>query len=98
MVPLAYSRHRRINGDDESGEPSVPRTFDPCLGGRPSAQKVELIPNRPAGRLFYIFQPVPGDGGESVSRPVFSSSRRRSQLAIAVHQPAVSDGSEDRRK
>jgi len=97
-VAFAHSRDRRVDGDHESRKACGARAGNGTLGRSASAHQIKLIPGWTSGRAFDIFQAVPRDRRENVSRARCSRAAGRCDLALRMHQAAVTNRRQHDRK
>ena len=98
IVALANARHRSINSDDECIESRRGALFNGGLGGAATAHQIELIEDGPVDAASNVFQFVPGNCRENLSRPGPACGSRRCHFASGVHQATVAYGREQKGK
>ncbi len=97
-IALADPGNGSVDGDNERGKPSDAGAFNRGLSGAAAAHQIQLIEDGAGRGGFYIFESVPGHGGENVGGASFAGGARRTHFAHGMHEPAVANGSEQEGK
>ncbi len=97
-IALADPGNGGIDGDNERGKPSDAGAFNRGLGSAAATHQIQLIEDGAGGGGFYVFEFVAGDGGENVGGARIAGGARCAHFAHGVHEPAVANGSEQKRE
>ena len=97
-IPFALSRYGRVDGDDQCREARGLRSGDAGGGDVAAADQIHLIPRRPAGRGFHLFEPAPGQRRQDVGRPGGAGRFRGHDFAAGIEQAAAADRREQERQ
>jgi len=97
-IALADPGNGGIDGDNERGKSGDASAFNRSLCSASATHEVELIEDGAGGGGFYVFEFVAGDGGENVGSARIAGGASCTHLADRVHEPAVANGSEQKRE
>src|SRR5579863_2332154 len=97
-IAFAISRNGGVYCHHQRGKPSHTRPFNGRFGSTSPTNQIKLVPNAAGRSSSNLFQLVPGDGGKREWYSSRASRGRSREFSAGVHQPAVTDGRQNRRK
>ena len=97
-IAFSQTGNGRVDRDYQGGVTSNTGAFYRAFGCLTSSDDIELIPSRPLGSGFDVLKLVPRDGRKNVPGTGATGCTRCCDFAARMHEPAVADRSEHRRK